>query len=219
MSHLGDLLSAHIDGELDGAERDKVSVHLARCERCRAEAAGLRALKRQIGDLATTKVPGEADMLARLLEIAEVTAIAGPAGPVGHEASARRYRVLTRATRRLGVPARLTRPSSPTGPGAGPSSPTGPTGPGGPRRLKLSRRHRYVVLGAMSIVMSLGTAAFSVGGSDSAPPGPKIVPQYELYSEEQAINSGEFPIGEPGSAMVPALTMAASKASPTARQP
>jgi hypothetical protein len=60
MSHLGDLLSAHIDGELDGAERDKVSVHLARCERCRAEAAGLRALKRQIGDLATTKVPGEA---------------------------------------------------------------------------------------------------------------------------------------------------------------
>ncbi|HEY1627506.1 MAG TPA: zf-HC2 domain-containing protein, partial [Streptosporangiaceae bacterium] len=41
MSHLGELLSAHIDGELDGAEQDKVSVHLARCERCRAEAAEL----------------------------------------------------------------------------------------------------------------------------------------------------------------------------------
>ena len=39
MSHLGDQLSALVDGELDGAERDRAHAHLASCEQCRAEAA------------------------------------------------------------------------------------------------------------------------------------------------------------------------------------
>jgi anti-sigma factor RsiW len=42
MSHLGDRLSALIDGELDGAERDRAYAHLASCEPCRTEAAELR---------------------------------------------------------------------------------------------------------------------------------------------------------------------------------
>ena len=48
MTHLGDRLSALVDGELDGAERDKATAHLARCEQCRSEAAALRDLKRQL---------------------------------------------------------------------------------------------------------------------------------------------------------------------------
>ncbi len=51
MSHLGRRLSAWIDGELDGAERDRVLVHLARCEPCRGEAAALRTLKRRMSAL------------------------------------------------------------------------------------------------------------------------------------------------------------------------
>jgi anti-sigma factor RsiW len=51
MSHLGRRLSALIDGELDHADRDRVLVHLAGCEPCRAEAAALRMLKRRMNAL------------------------------------------------------------------------------------------------------------------------------------------------------------------------
>lgn len=48
MSHLGIWLSAQIDGELDGIERDRVLNHLAGCEACRDEAVALRVLKRRM---------------------------------------------------------------------------------------------------------------------------------------------------------------------------
>jgi anti-sigma factor RsiW len=51
MTHLGHRLSALIDGELDGAERDRALVHLARCEPCRGEAVALRTLKRRMSAL------------------------------------------------------------------------------------------------------------------------------------------------------------------------
>jgi anti-sigma factor RsiW len=51
VSHLGHRLSALIDGELDGDERDRVLVHLARCEPCRGEAVALRTLKRRMNAL------------------------------------------------------------------------------------------------------------------------------------------------------------------------
>ena len=51
MSHLGDRLSALVDGELGAAERDRAHAHLASCEQCRAEAAELRALKRKLRGL------------------------------------------------------------------------------------------------------------------------------------------------------------------------
>jgi len=51
MSHLGQRLSALIDGELGHADRDRVLVHLARCEACRAEAVALRMLKRRMNAL------------------------------------------------------------------------------------------------------------------------------------------------------------------------
>jgi anti-sigma factor RsiW len=51
VSHLGQRLSALIDGELDGDERDRVLMHLARCEPCRGEAVALRTLKRRMNAL------------------------------------------------------------------------------------------------------------------------------------------------------------------------
>lgn len=48
MSHLGLWLSAQIDGELEGVERDRVLNHLAGCQACRQEAIALRALKRRM---------------------------------------------------------------------------------------------------------------------------------------------------------------------------
>jgi hypothetical protein len=191
MSHLGDLLSAHVDGELDGAERDKVSTHLARCEHCRQEANALRALKRQLGRLAM-EAPAEADMTRRLLEIAELVAIAGRTGPVKTRSGNLGRRAVSR------------RPGSGAGSGAV---------PGGSRRPRLTRRRRYLLLGTVSIVVGLGTTAFSVGGGDPVP-GPRIVPQVELYSEEHAITTGGVPFEGPGPDMGPMATAASTQSEP-----
>src|SRR6266699_823288 len=75
MSHLGDRLSALVDGELDGAELDRAHAHLAGCQQCRAEAAELRALKQKLRAL-MTGAPAEAAMTSRLV------ALTGPGGPM-----------------------------------------------------------------------------------------------------------------------------------------
>jgi anti-sigma factor RsiW len=75
MTHLGDRLSALIDGELDGAERDRAHAHLAGCAQCRTEAAELRALKRKLSSL-LPGAPAEAAMTRRLI------AMTGPGGPL-----------------------------------------------------------------------------------------------------------------------------------------
>jgi anti-sigma factor RsiW len=54
MTHLGQRLSALVDGELDCDERDRVLGHLARCSWCRDEAAALRTLKRRMNALGET---------------------------------------------------------------------------------------------------------------------------------------------------------------------
>jgi anti-sigma factor RsiW len=46
--HLGERLSALIDGELSHAQRERVLAHLARCDGCRREATALRLLKRRM---------------------------------------------------------------------------------------------------------------------------------------------------------------------------
>ena len=51
MTHLGHRLSALIDDELDLDGRDRVLVHLAKCEDCRREAVALRTLKRRMNAL------------------------------------------------------------------------------------------------------------------------------------------------------------------------
>ena len=52
MSHLGDELSALVDGELGGAELDRANAHLAACGACRVEANALRRLKHELHALA-----------------------------------------------------------------------------------------------------------------------------------------------------------------------
>jgi anti-sigma factor RsiW len=87
MSHLGDRLSALVDGELDGAELDRAHAHLAGCQQCRAEAADLRALKQKLRAL-KADAPAEAAMTRRLI------ALTGPGGPLPA-----RHRVLRLAPR------------------------------------------------------------------------------------------------------------------------
>jgi anti-sigma factor RsiW len=48
VSHLGERLSALIDGELSHQQRERVLAHLAHCAPCRQEAAALRMLKQRM---------------------------------------------------------------------------------------------------------------------------------------------------------------------------
>jgi anti-sigma factor RsiW len=191
MSHLGDRLSALVDGELDGAERDRAYAHLAGCDRCRAEAAELRALKQQLRTL-MRGAPAEAAMTSRLI------AMTGPGGP-----QPPRRRML----RGVSGP-------RPTG--------RGTLAPGMPRPRR-ARRRRYLMIGAVSLVVGLGTAAFTAGGGSEGAPGPKITPQVELYGVEHAINTGGLPFtgpsGSSGSSGQPVPIKSASYATATVTAP
>ena len=173
MTHLGDRLSALVDGELGGAERDRAYAHLASCEQCRTEAAELRALKRKLSTL-LSRAPAEAAMTRRLV------AMTGPGGPLPPRR--RLLRLAPQPTARQ----ESRRP--------------GPRGP---------VRRRYLVLGTVSLVVGLGTAAFTAGGGGEAAPGPKITPPVEMYSVEHAITTGEVPFTGP-SARPPAGVSAAA---------
>jgi anti-sigma factor RsiW len=174
VSHLRDQISALVDGELNGAELDRASAHLAACGLCRAEAAAVRQLKRELRALAAAAPAGEVADLAGVCEDEALTrrllAMAGPGGPVP---SRRLRREQYRRERSLNKQSRTERPWR---------------GRAGPRAMLWS---------AVSLaVVGIGAAAFSMGGS-TADPGPKITPQLEMFSVEHALTSGDVPFPDP----------------------
>lgn len=206
MSHLREQISALIDGELAGAELDRANAHLAACGRCRAEAAALRQLKRELHALAggpsdpiddTTvddaPAPGGADdaLTRRLL------AMAGPGGPVPSRRFRREQFRRGRSERRGGPAGRPGGPGDVAGtPATRRSRAGGQPYAGRPPRLP-RRRGRFVVWSAVSlVVVGIGAAAFSMGGG-SPQPGPNITPQLQMFSIEHAINSGDVPLPDP----------------------
>jgi Putative zinc-finger len=78
VSHLGERLSAFIDGELSHTQRERVLAHLANCAPCRREAAALRTLKQRMHALG--EATADNALTDRLIAVAGVT---GPA-PWGH---------------------------------------------------------------------------------------------------------------------------------------
>jgi len=83
VNHLGDLLSALIDGELTGTDLDRANAHLAACAECRTEAAELRQLKRALRALAEAAgadVHGAPALSERLLALDRP----GRPGRLGH---------------------------------------------------------------------------------------------------------------------------------------
>jgi anti-sigma factor RsiW len=174
VNHLGEQISALIDGELAGADLDRANAHLAACGRCRAEAAELRQLKRDLRALFDFN--GDDGLTGRLL------AMTGPDLPEGPVPSRR----LPGEQYRRELPGDSARDKRP------------PRGRH-PARATRRPRGRYVLWSAISLfVIGVGTAAFTMGGTGgSASPGPKITPQLEMFSVEHAMISGDVPIPEP----------------------
>lgn len=67
MNHLGEQISALVDGEMAGADLDRATAHLAACERCRAEAADMRQLKVELRAL--FDVNSDDALIRRLLDV------------------------------------------------------------------------------------------------------------------------------------------------------
>lgn len=68
MSHLGQRISALIDGELSDTERDRVLTHIAGCDACRQEAVAFRALKQRMHSLG--EAMADAALAGRLMAMA-----------------------------------------------------------------------------------------------------------------------------------------------------
>lgn len=183
MSHLGDLLSALVDGELSGAELDRANAHVAACDACRTEANALRRLKHELRSLA--EATDSSDITRRLLAMTTQVGqdFEVPARHLERERG-RRHRMRA-AGRDAPAALSLALPS--------------------PRRLPGRRRRRYVLWGTVSlVVVGIGTAAFGLGGGTSRPV-PRITPQLEVFDVQHAIVSGNVPFADPAdvSARVP----------------
>jgi Putative zinc-finger len=192
VSHLGDLLSALVDGELSGAELDRANAHVASCGACRVEANALRRLKHALSALGEVNESG--DITNRLLAMYGEDGQPGPgpggaAPPVQARRLGREHGQLRRAGAADGHPV------------AGPYSVLPSGRPAG------RRRGRYVLWSTVSlVVVGIGTAAFGLGGNPS-PAGPRITPQLEVYDIQHAITSGDVPFDDPAdvSARVPVV--------------
>ena len=80
--HLGAMVNAFVDGELDHDRRDEVLTHLAACGACRAEVDAVRRFKRA---LRSTDAPAPPfDLSSRLLAVSASGIPTGfPTAPVG----------------------------------------------------------------------------------------------------------------------------------------
>ncbi|RCV55844.1 zf-HC2 domain-containing protein [Marinitenerispora sediminis] len=79
MSHLGERMSALVDGELGHAERERALSHLAACESCRFEAEMLRRLKRRLNGLGAPEP--SMDFMGRLAGLSAADRGAPPDDP------------------------------------------------------------------------------------------------------------------------------------------
>jgi putative zinc finger protein len=199
VSHLGERLTALVDGELEHDERDRAYAHLAGCAACRAEAEALRRLKSELRSLDEAVPSGDLLTRLRTLDGAMGDTLGGP-DPGAAAGEPRTQPGGTRVSAR-----RAPRPGrrAPAG--------TRPTGHR-PRRGPSAVRGRYLAMGAATLAV-LGMGAASVAAS--APPErlPQVAPALERLAVEYVLMTTG------GGGPTPAATPKATpKATPEATQ-
>jgi hypothetical protein len=186
VTHLGERISALVDGELDHAERDRLLGHVADCQPCRSELDTLRRIKAR---LASSTGPEMSPMLlSKLLAMAEP---GGPLPPARRPVVGPSYPIAppprTAATDATGRPV-AARP--------------GPTGPGRARRRGGRRRYVYLTgASALSVsLIALGTA-FAAGDATRGG-GPLVTPPVGTFMIEHAQTTDGVPFTDPASTVI-----------------
>lgn len=191
MIHLGDRISALVDGELDHDARDRVLGHLATCADCRAAADEQRRLK---GSLAGAGAPAPSDALLRSL-----ISMSEPGEPTPRE---RRPLPGGEGARR------------PSGTQRAATGPAGRREVRGPGRITPRRRVAYVAAaGALSVSAVAVAAAFAIG--EPAHQGPALTPPLDSYTYQHARTSGQI-AGDPAFTAVIGVGFPASSSGPGA---
>ncbi|MEU5865717.1 anti-sigma factor [Nonomuraea sp. NPDC047529] len=174
MAHLGERVSALVDGELNHTERDRALAHLTFCADCRREVESMRALKSRLRSLDGPAMP--ADLTMSLLRMAE------PGGPLPP-------RERPFPTRTFGgVPIPGPHSIAPLDNRPRRDAIGGASGPGRGGR----RRGAYVAVGVVSAAVALGTF-FAVSGTGSHTPSPPV----ELWRVQQSPATSAPPTATP----------------------
>ena len=176
--HLGQRISALVDGELGHGARDRALSHIAHCATCHAVLEQERRVKDRI---AAAAVPAaSAELTARLRALAE------PGEPMPPRD---RRMPLAPLVPTLPPPGRRT--------GAG-----GPAGrrdsrhPGASGSGRTARRARYAAVTAVAAFTLMVGTAFMAGGAPAQPGTPVLPPAAELSVEHAATTSG-LPLRDP----------------------
>ena len=172
MTHLGQRLSALIDGELDGGERERVLVHMARCGSCRDEVAALRMLKRRMNALG--EAAAGADLTGRLIGLSAQADLEGADRPPGV------------------APADTVWQERPGGMAA-------PDPPDRDLPRPEQRAGRYFLTGSLVIFLAgLGTAAVIAGGEPQPQaPTPPVTPSVDVLVFPHGTGADQGSGGQP----------------------
>jgi anti-sigma factor RsiW len=163
VTHLGQRLSALIDGELDGSERERVLVHVTSCRSCRDEVAALRMIKRRMN--AIGEAAAGAGLTGRLMELSDLMRLDNPRLSGGMSPSETMW-------------------PPPAPPGGWPAHghpQHGATAVGHSSRQD-QRGGRYFLAGSLAVFLAgLGTAAFIAGGEPQPrAPAPPVTPSVDV---------------------------------------
>ncbi|MFD6951941.1 hypothetical protein A6A08_10565 [Nocardiopsis sp. TSRI0078] len=209
MEHLGERLSALVDGELGPAEHESALIHLAKCEPCRFEADMMRRLKRRLNGLCEPEP--DMDFMGRLTSLSRDPGPSGrdpfdpPPGGAGFGAGPP-----LGSSRPLGGLPGGGHPA--TVPGAAPAP--GGASPVQPGRTERSDRRRfggdrlahlfpdfpggrYAVAGLAVATALIGSAFVAGGDSEEAP---VVEPRLSDYAFEHAVTSRSMPVVDPSPA-------------------
>jgi anti-sigma factor RsiW len=83
MTHLGELISAHLDGELDSREAARVAAHLDECPECRHELEAVASARALVRELPPPTLPEPLIPAGRGRRIAAVAASAAAVALAG----------------------------------------------------------------------------------------------------------------------------------------
>jgi len=181
MSHLGERLTALVDGELGHDERDRALAHLAICAECRAEAETLRRLKGRLRSLGDS-VPPPDDLIGKLYGMSGRPA----AGEFTPPDPAMVSRMPAMSSFLPADPARTARRRP---------ADNRPRGRGAVDRHGRRVRGRTLLVGAATLaVLGVGGVSFAAGGDSG--PLPRVNPPVEQFSIQHALTSGDVPVGE-----------------------
>jgi anti-sigma factor RsiW len=190
VKHLGERVTALVDGQLGHDDRDRALAHIAGCELCRADVELERQTKAALRRLPDVEPPPE--LVRKLLALAE------PGGPLPPE----RRPFPGAATPAVGWRAHDRRP------GAGrPVDVAGPRRPQGAPRLSTPRRRVRLAAAGVLSAGALTLALATLGGPAQSGPAPAtIVPPMEQFTVEHARSTGSLPFVEPAAILVPVST-------------